>query len=82
MSREKLRIYKVGDSTFQYRPGNEPEGAVLVEPKKPVVKKQAAAPKNKARQTVANKGAKSGSNKPTGRSSKARPAVDSSATGS
>lgn len=39
-----LKIYKVGDLTFQFEEGQQPAGAVEVEPKA-----KAAKPANKAR---------------------------------
>lgn len=45
-----LKIYKVGDFTYQYEEGEQPEGAIEVKPKK-APKAKEAKPANKARTT-------------------------------
>lgn len=48
-----LRIYRVGEYTYQYEEGEQPEGAVLVDDKhaKEHPAEKAKAPRNKSKKT-------------------------------
>lgn len=52
-----LKLYKYNGGTFQFDDSDVPEGAVEFKAPKPVEKKAAPAPKNKAVKATANKDA-------------------------